>query len=349
MAQDSAYDRNSQVPQSENCAPQDIILGARFRIQAYAELSRWSDWVVWGRGKVPLCPLTLVRADARQAKHRLGFESAVQLWRDRPDKIFGVGFYIRPETDLVFVDIDRVAAEDGSIDVRALAIVRSLDSYTERSPSGRGLHIFCHGRLPIQGTGRRDRVRRSDSVTEAFGIELYHHGRYATMTGRHVPGSPTAIEERPEAMGHLWISLFGADPKKWNDLQAVDAELDPSCLHPAMEFPANVLDAMCGNIPGFREVWQLGSHAERFPSLSEHDLSVASYAALCGLPNELIAALIIDNRRRRAGEINSYGQASDANKPFAHKSYLARTIGRAQLRKEKAAAIAGKGRAGEAA
>ena len=76
------------------------------------------------------------------------------------------------------VDLDKCRdSSTGVIEPWALDIVKDLDSYTEISPSGSGLHILVHGELP---PGRRRRGR----------VEMYSDGRYFTVTGEHVEGTP---------------------------------------------------------------------------------------------------------------------------------------------------------------
>jgi hypothetical protein len=73
---------------------------------------------------------------------------------------------------LVGVDLDHVRdPESGALTVEAAEIVRALDSYTEVSPSGTGLHILLRGTLPPGG-------RRKGAV------EMYAEGRYFTVTGQ---------------------------------------------------------------------------------------------------------------------------------------------------------------------
>jgi len=48
--------------------------------------------------------------------------------------------------------------------------VERLNSYTEKSPSGTGIHIFIKAKLPPGGRKKGD-------------FECYESGRYLTMTG----------------------------------------------------------------------------------------------------------------------------------------------------------------------
>jgi putative DNA primase/helicase len=76
-----------------------------------------------------------------------------------------------------------------------------MSSYTEISPSKTGLHIFVKGKLPDQGR-KRDR------------IEMYDSGRYFTMTGKHLEGTPSSIEARQAELDALhrqvWPELYEA-------------------------------------------------------------------------------------------------------------------------------------------
>ena len=41
------------------------------------------------------------------------------------------------------IDLDHVVREDGTLESFAAKIVKLMKSYTEYSPSGRGIHILC--------------------------------------------------------------------------------------------------------------------------------------------------------------------------------------------------------------
>lgn len=60
----------------------------------------------------------------------------------------------------------------------------SLGSYTERSPSGHGVHVIGLSHLVLKG-------RKKGSV------DLYMQGRYFTITGSVVSGSPSDLREIP--------------------------------------------------------------------------------------------------------------------------------------------------------
>src|SRR5262249_59536187 len=90
-------------------------------------------------------------------------------------------------------------AQTGVIAPWAREIVAALDSYTEVSPSGTGLHSFVCGKLPLGG-------RRHGR------IEMYDRDRYFTVTGDHLEGTPAAIEERTTELAALHARVFPAGP-----------------------------------------------------------------------------------------------------------------------------------------
>ena len=98
--------------------------------------------------------------------------AAVQAGKaDGPGIVLGDG--------LVGVDLDECRDPcTGTIAPEALAIIQTLDSYTELSPSRTGLHILARGTLPPGGRRKA-------------GVEMYAEGRFFTVTGMHVVGTPT--------------------------------------------------------------------------------------------------------------------------------------------------------------
>jgi putative DNA primase/helicase len=102
----------------------------------------------------------------------------------------GLGFVLTPP--LVMIDLDHsVERATGAItDPNAQEIVEALNSYTETSPSGTGLHILTFGQLPGKGIHTA--------------IEMYGHDRFTTITTNHLAGTPATIEQRQEAVDALY-------------------------------------------------------------------------------------------------------------------------------------------------
>ena len=80
----------------------------------------------------------------------------------------------------------------------AYIFINALNSYTEYSHSGEGVHIICKGKLP----GKRNKRK---------GVEMYDYRRFFTMTGKVINNVP--IEERSEEVKPLWEKYLNVDPE----------------------------------------------------------------------------------------------------------------------------------------
>lgn len=97
----------------------------------------------------------------------------------------GIGFMLGD--GFVGVDIDHCRDESGGFSTEALDIINTLESYTEFSQSGQGVHIICRGELP---PGQR---RRGN-------IEMYAEKRYFVMTGNILDDAHMEVCERTEEL-----------------------------------------------------------------------------------------------------------------------------------------------------
>jgi len=136
--------------------------------------------------KLPINPRTGGLAASTEPKTWSSLEdarAAVQKW-----SLTGIGFVFTASDPYAGVDLDNCRdSETGEIAEWGLVIIRALDSYTEVSPSGTGVHIIVRGRLP-GGKGRRIALSGGN-------IEMYSRGRYFTFTGNRVEGTPTDIRD----------------------------------------------------------------------------------------------------------------------------------------------------------
>jgi hypothetical protein len=273
------------------------------------ELKRLKQWVAWrwepdDKGKwkkPPIHPRTgkptgatdesawLSLAEAREACHRLGGD--------------GIGFALGPKgsNDYVGADLDHCIDAGGNIDPGAMRRVELLDSYTERTPSGTGLHVL------LRGTKPGDKCKNA-----RLGIELYEADRYFTVTGRHLDGTPTTIERRQQALESLYREAWpdaGQNGKADGHSPAGSAG---SLTHDDEEVLGVAMKS-----DGFPALWG-GEWQGAFPSQNEADLSLASRLAFyCGPgQQEQVKRLFL-----RSG----LGQRKKAGRP----DYLDRTVDRA--------------------
>jgi len=102
----------------------------------------------------------------------------------------GIGFVFTRNDPYAGIDLDD-AGEDATAHDRQLKVYTEFNSYSERSPSGKGLHIIIKGNVKH---GRR----RSK-------IEVYSSERFFTMTGDVYKDAP--IAERQTLLDILWEQM----------------------------------------------------------------------------------------------------------------------------------------------
>ena len=104
-------------------------------------------------------------------------------------KYDGVGVCISMDDPFVAVDIDDCRDPiTGKLKKYAIGIMMTLNSYTEVSPSGTGIHIIARGSLPILGRVNKDTK-----------VEMYDAARFFTVTGQRI-GINTTINERKQEL-----------------------------------------------------------------------------------------------------------------------------------------------------
>lgn len=163
--------------------------------ESWREHARWLCWKEEDRNgkltKVPIAPWATegVRMVDKGNPHTwASFETAAEYAEMTPG--WGLGYVFVRDGPFVGVDLDD-CIEDGELTDDATAIVDDLDSYTEYSPSGTGLHIIVKGELPAGRANKND----------AAGVEVYDRDRFFTVTGDTLEDRP--IEERTDAVAEM--------------------------------------------------------------------------------------------------------------------------------------------------
>lgn len=120
--------------------------------------------------------------------------AAARLERER-DNYNGLGFVIKEGSGLIFIDLDHVVGENGTLsDFAAGVLERFPGTYAELSQSGGGLHIFCRGAVP--------RSFRDSHL----GLEVYDGKRYAAITGNAI--QHCEVNSCQDGLDWLW-STYG--------------------------------------------------------------------------------------------------------------------------------------------
>jgi len=138
------------------------------------ELQQRPQWVAYEPGsKIPLDPRTGRYASITDSLTWGTFEEAL---RRAEEHGLGVGFVFSSGDPFVGVDLDKCRdPETGEVAQWAREIIEELDSYTETSPSGTGVHIIARGKLPKS---------LSKTLKDQGGkIEMYSQERFFTVTG----------------------------------------------------------------------------------------------------------------------------------------------------------------------
>ena len=261
------------------------------------ELKTRVAWVCWryeerdGKPtKVPKNPRTGRNAKSNDARTWATFADAVAA----APRYDGVGIMF--SEGLCGVDLDHCRdPTTGELEAWAAKVVAELDSYTEASPSGTGVHVLATGDLP---PGRRRKGA----------VEIYGPGspRYFTVTGAHLPGTPTTVNERTDALASVHGRLIGTEAPQ------ADAPSKPTePLHLADEDLLAVARSAT-NGADFSRLWEGGWPEDD----SAGDLALCSHLAFwCGGDAARVDALF-----RRSGRYRQKWERVD---------YRERTIGKA--------------------
>jgi hypothetical protein len=227
-----------------------------------SELRDRSQWVVWRyeqrdgkQTKVPYRPVagSMLMASTTDPGTWGTFDAATAL----AERFDGFGFVFSADDPFAGVDLDHCRdPETGQLEDEAAAWTLRLDSYTETSPSGTGVHVLLRAAIP------GDRRRNGK-------IEMYDRGRYFCMTGEHVQGLPTTINDRQGPVEALYAEVFPEEPAA-----GVTSTGMPSPIGDDRDLVDRAMLARDG--AKFRDLWE-GNWTGYYSSQSEADL------ALCGL------------------------------------------------------------------
>jgi putative DNA primase/helicase len=265
------------------------------------------QWVCWraelreGKAtKIPYSPGSRSRARSDDPATWGTLSEAKKAARARD--LDRIGFVFTESDPFCGVDLDAcVDPKTGKIASWANEIVRELDSYTEFSPSGTGLHVLLKAELP-SGGNRRAR------------IEMYDRGRFFTVTGRRLRGTSHVLEERQEQLSALHDRLFSPSerdiPERQGKVASNNGLDDDEVLRRA---------ASAANGVRFSALWE--GDRSGYTSDSEADLALCYMLAFWVGPDEARISSLFS----RSGLMREKWDRED---------YRRRTISRAILRAE---------------
>lgn len=240
------------------------------------ELRDSPQWAIYKKeNKIPCNPHAGRYADCNNSKTYSDFDTArAALQKYNFD---GLSFCFTMADCFVGIDIDHCRnAETGELTEQAQYIVQRLNSYTEISVSGTGLHILCKGTLPEGG-------RRKGS------LEMYSEGKFFAMTGNQLNGTHDTVNERTMELNDVHKKYIGTPetiPSPNRRIESAQNDLSDS----------EILEKALQN-PKFARLWA-GQHDGDH---SAGDLALCNYLAFwCGCD-----AARMDNLFRQSALIRS--------------------------------------------
>lgn len=161
------------------------------------ELKELKQWVcAWDNSKIPMKAFERKAASSTAPDTWSTFEQAERAVADGYYDYLG---FVFADNGIVGIDID-CGFEEGFLTPICADIMQACHSYTEKSRSGRGVHIFMRGTIPFSGKNN------------LAGVEIYKARRFFIMTGRQLIFP--AIIENQNAIDYVVRNYFPETEKK---------------------------------------------------------------------------------------------------------------------------------------
>jgi hypothetical protein len=240
------------------------------------ELKQYPQWVLWKsvprkEGGKPTKPPYQPNGILAASNNPLTW-SPFSVVKEAMSRYDGMGFVLTKEDPFVGLDFDncRCPAFDeidkeisGGLNMVLPEIsehLRRLNSYTEVSPSRKGIRSFLKGKLPVDGKRKGP-------------IEIYQSGRYVTLTGHILDGFPRTIEHRQKELDAFFQDVFGATENP------VVLEAKHRGNAPPLDDWKPLVEKALQSKNGhkIKRLWE-GDHSA-YPSQSEADLALCSHLA----------------------------------------------------------------------
>jgi hypothetical protein len=171
-------------------------------IPALETLKPGKCWVNHNKDKEPFNSRTGYPAKADDPSTWSTYQQAMSALRQHPDEYTGIGRELVKEEGYVAFDFDHCLDEQGHVSPFVQDKIARLNSYTEITPSGKGLRIWVRGNLP-------DNINTDIKADGPNRIEAYDSKRYMTVTGNHFSVTPITIEERQEVIEAIYYETLG--------------------------------------------------------------------------------------------------------------------------------------------
>jgi primase-polymerase (primpol)-like protein len=269
----SRFSKNQPCPEDFGRKPAVLSVIPDAIPAVLKQLLQWGAWrfeksvdettgeIEWD--KIPRNAVAGYRASSTNPRTWSTFDAAIEAYER--GGYAGLAFFLRTGGGLVGIDLDKCRnAVTGVIEPWALGIVGRLQTYTELSPSGRGLHSFLWGELP-------PRDRREGH------FECYSSARCLTITGHRLDGTPATVEHRQAELLQVHAEIFAARIAK----REAASSRPTQTVQPCSLGDVQIIDRashMRGSAgQKFRALWSGDINGYR--SHSEADLALCGYLA----------------------------------------------------------------------
>lgn len=246
--------------------------------QNFTELQSFSNWVAFrliheaGQDKPrkkPINPKTSGGAMANNPDTWTTFEQAFTFAENQglfENNSGGIGFELG-NSPYAVIDLDHVIQADGNLKDYAAEILELMNSYTEYSPSGLGLHIWFKLDTPLANFGCMNKNTSLD-------IEIYDTGRYITVTGK-IYGEGKGIRNATGDLQKVLDKYFSKERK--NNIKESHAPL--SSVDFSWKSDSDFWDKIFNSRNGYQVRKLFDGDISNYPSHSEADLALCNYLA----------------------------------------------------------------------
>lgn len=271
-------------------------------------LAQWVAWKLVERNgkftKVPINPYTGNNAKANDPQTWGTFEQALNFYENAKHngtECNGIGFVFTESDPYFGVDLDKCCDPQTKIlEPWAQEIIDGLNTYSETSQSGTGIHSIGKGKLPSEG-------RRKGQV------EMYDRDRFFVITGNHIKGTPSTIEVRESELNALHSKIFKHDAER---------KIPPQSLSSTISLDDQKLLEMARSAKNgaeFERLWN--GDTTGYSSQSEADLALCSMLAFWTGPDPAR----IDSLYRQSGLYREKWNRKDYSSNTINRAFSGRT------------------------
>ena len=223
-----------------------------------AELKERNQCVLWKQitragklTKVPFQP-NGIEGDSSDPSKWVSYAEAVEAYNN--GGFDGIGFTFDVLDEYAGIDLDHCINEDGSILPKAKEILDKLDSYSEISPSGKGVKIFLKAKNPTHIKTKNGKFQQGFSLKTpgVLEIEIYYGYRFFTLTGNVLPDHSAKVEERNEELTEIFKEVFKGRNYFDEESEPIHSTSEDAG-EPLSSDAAERLQKLFEAVPGFKE------------------------------------------------------------------------------------------------